>query len=653
MRLVRGFIQRLEGGALGSVQARLGEDLRSLADGTATAVLACRRSVGGADPRGLGGRRPGGRRRAPGRTTGRAAREGASASSSASRRSGRTRSGSRWRTGRPPGCSVGRRPRSCPIEALSGGAIRAPWGWQATALGRSLASVEPAIARDGRVVFLVDSGGAEGLVAAALGGAGAGFRLVRARLEDGEEDVTGTIELVPARRRRAARPADPRQRPARRACPAAPATRTSCPGPACSSHRNASTAGRSRRRMRHGRSPTSPSRRSRPAASRPATSGCSARSSSGWIARASSGACSPSTAADAADDEPDDEAGRWAASRRRAPRPDRARATAGPAGAPQPAATRHRRPATASTRGAAPEPVASDKVDRLIELIRAELGRPDHRRLTEIEPGRWWLADREDIDAAAVPLADRVEWAVYSLLSTAGPLPESSFFERIAALFTGHDLPDEALVRACLQSYRSLASTPDRVVTGDDLLRRAQQHAEMIARLADGGHRLGMSVWIGRREQARKLGSRRLGDWLDEREQRAYLAHVSRAVDDLAGGRLRLVRPRPGGAPVRGRVDGDARRAAAPPPRPDPAGGLDRPVPRRRPGADGARPPQDRAVAADPRGDRARQLAHPQVEPPPGVPRPRRARTSATSSRTSGSTRSSSGRGEQLPLFEG
>ena len=43
-----------------------------------------------------------------------------------------------------------------------------------------------------------------------------------------------------------------------------------------------------------------------------------------------------------------------------------------------------------------------------------------------------------------------------------------------------------------------------------------------------------MSAWIGRREQARKIGGRRLGDWLDEREHRAYLAHISRAVDDLA-----------------------------------------------------------------------------------------------------------------------
>jgi hypothetical protein len=72
------------------------------------------------------------------------------------------------------------------------------------------------------------------------------------------------------------------------------------------------------------------------------------------------------------------------------------------------------------------------------------------------------------------------------------------------------------------------------MVTGDDLLRRAQQHAETIALLADGGHRLGMRVWIGRREQDRKLAGRRLGDWLEDREQRAYLAQVSRAVDEVS-----------------------------------------------------------------------------------------------------------------------
>ena len=89
-------------------------------------------------------------------------------------------------------------------------------------------------------------------------------------------------------------------------------------------------------------------------------------------------------------------------------------------------------------------------------LIREELGRPTQRRLSEIEPDRWWLADPDDLENAATPLADRVEWGVFSLLSTAGPMAETAFFERIASMFGGPDLPDEGLVRACLDSYRSL-----------------------------------------------------------------------------------------------------------------------------------------------------------------------------------------------------
>jgi hypothetical protein len=127
-----------------------------------------------------------------------------------------------------------------------------------------------------------------------------------------------------------------------------------------------------------------------------------------------------------------------------------------------------------------------------------------------------------------------VEWAVFSLLSTAGPVAEAAFLQRIAGIFSGPDLPDEALVRACLQSYRSRASTADRMVTTDDLLRRAHDHTEMIATLAEGGHRLGLPVWIGRREQARRLGVGRLGDLMDARERQVPLAHLSRAVEDIA-----------------------------------------------------------------------------------------------------------------------
>jgi hypothetical protein len=173
-------------------------------------------------------------------------------------------------------------------------------------------------------------------------------------------------------------------------------------------------------------------------------------------------------------------------------------------------------------------------VEALLALIGDGLAQTGRARLEEVAPGRWWLADRRDRETAAVPLADRVEWAVFSLLSTAGPLSETSFLQRIAAIFTGHDLPDEALVRACLQSYRSRASTGDRLVTGDDLLHRAQEHAELIGLLADVGHRLGLSVWIGRAEQARRLAGGRLADRLHEHELRASMTNISRAADVVA-----------------------------------------------------------------------------------------------------------------------
>src|SRR4029079_7230987 len=182
-------------------------------------------------------------------------------------------------------------------------------------------------------------------------------------------------------------------------------------------------------------------------------------------------------------------------------------------------ATRTRRPLARTRTFTAPAP-SRDPVERVIALVQDELGRQDQHRVEEIEPGRWWLGDRAEREAASIPLADRVEWAVYSLLSTAGPIAESAFFERVAALFPGHDLPDETLVRACLASSRSPASTPSRLVTGEDLRRRTAEHTELLAHLANGGHRLGMRIWIGKRDQGRRIGDRTLGDFLDPYRER-------------------------------------------------------------------------------------------------------------------------------------
>jgi hypothetical protein len=178
-------------------------------------------------------------------------------------------------------------------------------------------------------------------------------------------------------------------------------------------------------------------------------------------------------------------------------------------------------------------PGPADHVDRILGLVRESLAAASGTRLLALDGDRWWLGDRADRDAAAVPLADRVEWAVYSVLSTAGPLTEAAFTDRVAGLFAGPDFPDQPLVRACLDSYRSRSSTPDRLTTDDDLTRRSQEHGELIARLVDTGHRLGFACWVGARQQGRLVGGLPLAARLDQREivSPPYLGRVR--PDDL------------------------------------------------------------------------------------------------------------------------
>ena len=537
IRTVRGFIQRLESGPGGAVQARLGEDLRSLTEGSATAVV---RVAGPSTTRAIGDEASLGRGWESGPSVRRRIRLvlGQAPVRPNQERLSLTYWATAWAIGSEAAANL-------PLAALSGAAIRAPWGWQAAGLARSLASVEPSVARDGRVVYLVD-GGPEALVAAALGGAGAGFRLLAARLGDGDDEAIGSVELVPpgavlppGPRTRANVSLDPipgeagdpdlvpgtglftaPERFDRRPFSAADVSRTivdvaveslKARGEPASQERllgeilvGLDRAGQLRRLVAdRGLAPSTGGDGDRGRDRESEERGSEERESGRGVGGANDSAPDAPARSDATDTHGDGQAG------------DRVAAATG-------------------TRRARAGDAPPDQVDALLAMIGDALSDSGRRRLSEIAPGRWWLADPRDRAAASKPLADRVEWAVFSLLSTAGPLSETAFLQRIASLFTGHDLPDETLVRACLQSYRSRASTTERTVTGDDLLRRAQDHAELIGLLADGGHRLGLAVWIGRREQARKLGTGRLGDRLEEHERRAYLAHISRAVDDIA-----------------------------------------------------------------------------------------------------------------------
>jgi hypothetical protein len=533
-RAVRAFIQGLEADPLGSVQARTSEDILSLGEGSTSAVV---RLGSPAGFRGL-------------------------ADDASVVRSTDLRRRIRLIVGQPPlrwsqdrlslayyltAWVLGRdAAASLPLEPLFGAPVRPSWSWQSAALRRSLAAVAPLAAADAHALILLEpDSGAEALVASALGGVAAGYRLVAARLPDVGESGPGWVEL--------AAPGVPVSSGTR-----SRATRALPPLPGAPHEPESARAARAARAEpeRIERGPFSASEAAR-TITETAVSVLQARGEparedrllgeillgldrTGQLRRFVSSApeigiddepppTPPSEPADAGDGR----VRRGGAARRPAGHDGQGGGgaeAAGRPGADTVADARPTAPVTSASGGAG----AADRVEVLLGLIRDELQRPTNRRLAEVEPGRWWLAMPEDQDACAVPLSDRVEWAVFSLLATASRVSEAAFRDRIAALFTGPDEPDEAFVRACLESYRGPASTADVLVPFEDLTRRSEEHARTIATLVELGHRLGMRAWISRREQSRRLGGHKLAEWLDERELGAYLPLIGRGpTDDL------------------------------------------------------------------------------------------------------------------------
>jgi hypothetical protein len=156
-----------------------------------------------------------------------------------------------------------------------------------------------------------------------------------------------------------------------------------------------------------------------------------------------------------------------------------------------------------------------------------ELRRPDHPRLFEVEPGRWWLRSDKDLAQARPPLSDRLEWAVFGLLSAAQGIDEGVFFERVAHLFGGHDTPDPELVREILDSYRDPATTQIALRSQDALASRHAEHGELIGMLVEYGHRLGLRAHVAEKETRRSYRGATVGDLLSEDEQRAYMPLVA------------------------------------------------------------------------------------------------------------------------------
>ncbi|HKG56073.1 MAG TPA: hypothetical protein VKA85_02385 [Candidatus Limnocylindrales bacterium] len=474
-RAVRTFVQELESGQVPHLPARFGGDLQSLVDGGANVVV----RLGGpsalrsleADAAALADRpvRPKARLvlgQGPPRPT----QESTAVAFVTTA----------WALGRDAAATL-------PVEALLAGPVQVPWGWQAAALRRSLDAVAPLLDVDARAVILVDGTEPEAVVAATLGGVGAGFRLLAAKLAEPDEAATSFVELLPPG---AAVPPAARTR-ANVALPALPG--------GAGDPDLVQSPGVFARPERYDARPFSATEAAR-AVSEAAVAVLRAR---GEPARTERLLGEILVALDRS------------GQLRRLVDSAPPRSLGGGSGGP----------ATAPT-------AAGDHVDALLALIRDELTRRAQRRLVEVAPGTWWLTDRDDIAGSAAPLADRAEWAVYSVLSTAGQLSEAAFLDRIATLFGEHDVPDEALISACLESYRSADSTAERLATDEDLVRRSREHGDLLAALADGGHRLRMNVWLGLREQSRRVGDRRLGDVLDDRERNVPMSTVARGPID-------------------------------------------------------------------------------------------------------------------------
>ena len=189
LKIVKTFVQRLEAGTPRSAVARLGVDLAALEGGTPNVTLieatpAALRRLGLHGERMAHSDSPSRVRLVLGQAPLRLTPERLAASYH----------GTGWLFGLSAVSML-------PYDSLFRPATRATPAEEAhelaRSLGRSLAIASPALAHNGRAVILLDDDRPATLVAASLGGAAAGCRLVEARLNRGGDGTDGIVVYVP------------------------------------------------------------------------------------------------------------------------------------------------------------------------------------------------------------------------------------------------------------------------------------------------------------------------------------------------------------------------------------------------------------------------------------------------------------------------
>lgn len=508
IRIVRGVVQRLEADDPGAPPARFGEDVRALVDGPATAVVRL------ATPAALVALAE--------EVAGLEAEFGRSPIRLAVVEAPPVPSPDRLLAAyQAVGWILGREAvRQLPMEVLAAGGVGGA-GWPLVALRRSLEGAAGLLAPDGRAVVVVRGLGLEPLAGAAVAASRAGYRLVAVDRHV-EPEAAWTLELEPPQRglapSAAARPGAwaPAMRPGP-GVPASPAIDESAPPgvpslaerPFSRSEALWTVVDASVAVLKSVGEPVGRERLIGPL--------LVALDRSGHLRRAAVAEAPPAgvdPARPAAETAPP------------------SNASAGGLGAVEAGAPFSQPRRTAVSRGSPPAAVGTaTAVEAIVSLLEAAAEGGASRRLAAVG-GELWLADPGDRAAAADPISDRIEWAVLTFLATAAPAEPERVVAAVEERLGLRDPLDRALVRACLASYAVPAGDGRLVAARDDLVRRANEHTRVLARLVELGHALGFSVWLPARERTRRHGGGTLETLLGERERRAHLGAVLLAPTD-------------------------------------------------------------------------------------------------------------------------
>jgi hypothetical protein len=547
-RLVRTFVQRLETGRQGQFHARFGPDLMALGDGSANVVVRQDLTLGADEM-------PPPRAAVNGRAAAIADQEGPNRSRV---RLAMTQPPIHWSPenlafaylatslamGMEPAMSL---PLDIMFEPAARNEHRSEWARDAVDMRRALDGVRPHLESDGTAILLLDRQPSAAVVASVLGAVGAGFRLRDAAFAETGQEITGVVELtLPG----GALPVDRGIRD-----PAGPEPAPTAAGPLTGPFRRdefeAAIAELAVAVLQARGEPARYERLLGEVLLGLDRSGHLSRVTGLWadltrpieptpaVAAVQQPAAGPDPTAPGvpvpgAATEPRRRFRSWRDPGRPVRGGDEEPPSVPEVQIPPPPALRAAMTmqplviAAPESSGASSPLTGADPVKITLDSITAELHRPDHPRLVEVEPGRWWLRDPADAEAARPPLADRVEWAVFSLLSTSGGIPATAFEHRIASMFRGHDAPDEELIRACVDSYRWVAPDSDGLLQASGTLQdRYREHGDLVSTIGDLGHRLGLRIWISPREQRRIVDGRPVGAMLSEIEQRVYLPLVT------------------------------------------------------------------------------------------------------------------------------